>query len=89
MLAALLCAQLFMPAHALDHELSSDPSGTCAICPVGQNLNGVIAEADWLIEPAEPNHFSIALCEREALSAPDMPFHSRAPPFLPESVPTV
>jgi hypothetical protein len=80
LLVLLLCAQLFMPAHVLGHELSAESASACAICPVGQNLAGVCAISEWqalpeaFVSPPVSDHTRWFSMARVA------PFRSRAPP---------
>lgn len=77
-----LCAQLFMPAHALDHDLNVDSGASCTVCPVGQNLTGVCSEQDL------PAGFLMPATTPALLSVPDVDtatltlFNPRAPPPL-------
>jgi hypothetical protein len=80
LLVLLLCAQLFMPAHVLGHELSMDSASACAICPVGQNLTGVCASAEWQALPDAFVSPPFSIYTRWFSIARVASFRSRAPP---------
>lgn len=80
LLVVLLFAQLFMPAHLLGHELAMDSVAACAVCPVGQNLTGVLEGVDWpdpgkRVTPPTITHRAPDLSLARVVS-----FRSRAPP---------
>jgi len=77
-----LCAQLFTPAHALDHDSNADSGASCTVCPVGQNLTGVCSDLDlpvgFLIPATTPDHLPVPDVDTATLTL----FNPRAPPPL-------